>query len=79
MQVIADGGEPLNVFRDPAKNVRIELPDERKGMAQGLTSIRKTRHPQRYSDGEMPPWINPAPWAGNGYRDYLKRQASTAT
>jgi len=79
MQLVADGGEPLNVFRDPAKNVRIELPDERKGMAQGLTSIRKTRNVQRYPAGEMPPWINPAPWAGNGYRDYLKQRAAAAT
>ena len=79
MQLVADGGEPLNVFRDPAKNVRIELPDERKSMAQGLTSIRKTRNVQRYPAGKRPPWINPAPWAGNGYRDYLKRQVSSAT
>ena len=60
-------------------NVRIELPDERKGMAQGLTSIRKTRNVQRYAAGETPLWINPAPWAGNGYRDYLKQRAAAAT
>ena len=79
MQLVADGGEPLNVFRDPARNVKIELPDERKGMAQGLTSVRKTRNVQRYRDDETPAWINPAPWAGNGYRDYLKQQVSSRT
>ena len=76
MQLVADGGEPLNVFRDPAKNVRIELPDERKGMAQGLTSVRKTRNTQRYRGDELPPWLNPAPWAGNGYREFIERQAA---
>ena len=75
MQLVADGGEPLNVFRDPAKNVRIELPDERKGMAQGLTSIRAIRKTRALGD-ELPPWMNPAPWAGNGYREFIERQAA---
>ena len=26
--ILEDGGDPINVFRDPAKNVRIELPND---------------------------------------------------
>jgi len=29
LQIVADGGDPMNVFRDPERNVSIELPLER--------------------------------------------------
>ena len=40
MKVVADGGEPMNSFRDPATNQCVELPSEAKGVAQGLKSVR---------------------------------------
>jgi 5,5'-dehydrodivanillate O-demethylase len=70
--IVEDGGDPMNVFRDPAKNVRIELPNESKGATQGLKSVRKDGVVTRARLQEpLPPWVNPAPWAANGLRHYL--------
>ena len=74
LEIVRDGGEPMNVFRDPASNVRIELPNEGKGMARGLKSVRKTQISRSDLENPLQPWVNPAPWAGHGLRYYLARQ-----
>jgi 5,5'-dehydrodivanillate O-demethylase len=72
--IVEDGGVPMNVFRDPAQNVRIQLPNESKGAARGLKSVRKSGVVQRFRYEEpLPPWVNPQPWAGHGLRHYLAR------
>ena len=69
MAIVADGGEPINVIRDPASNVRIELPNESRGVAQGLRSGRLAGA----NRNEVPAWMNPAPWAGFGMKYYIDR------
>ena len=41
MQTVADGGDPLNVFRDPAENVYHHLPTENNVRAFGMGPKRK--------------------------------------
>ena len=43
--IVEGGGDPMNVFRDPATNQKILLPNESKGMDQSLKSGRKTQMP----------------------------------
>ena len=38
--IVEDGGDPMNVFRDPATNVCIELPNEAKGGDSGASRLR---------------------------------------
>lgn len=35
MEIIADGGQPMNVFRDPERNISITLPEVKQYYAQG--------------------------------------------
>jgi len=69
MAIVEDGGDPMNVFRDPAENVRIELPNETKAVAKGMKSGRV----QGNNRNEIPAWANPAPWAGYGMKYYVDR------
>jgi 5,5'-dehydrodivanillate O-demethylase len=77
LAIVEDGGDPMNVFRDPAQNVRVELPNETKGMDSGLRSGRKTQLPPL--NGPRPAWLNPAPWAGQGLRYYLEKVGALST
>ncbi len=79
IRIVEDGGDPMNTFRNPAANVCIELPNESKGAAQGLKSVRKDGVVARAKVQEpLKPWVNPAPWAANGLRHYLARVQGTA-
>ena len=69
ISIVEDGGDPMNVFRDPAQNVRIELPNESKAVAKGMKSGRV----QGVIRDEIPAWANPAPWAGYGMKYYVDR------
>ena len=73
--IVEDGGDPMNVFRDPAKNECIELPNESKGEDAGAKSGRKTQLPP--VNEPRPEWLNPAPWAGQALRYYLERVGAT--
>jgi 5,5'-dehydrodivanillate O-demethylase len=70
LSIVEDGGDPMNVFRDPATNLRVELPNETKGGDAGGDSGRKTQLPSLSE--ERPAWLNSAPWAGQGFRYYLE-------
>ncbi len=70
MAIVQDGGDPMNVLRDPTTNVCIELPNEAKARAMGLRSGRGAGAPRQ---NEVPAWMNPAPWAGFGLKYYLDR------
>ena len=41
MQIVEDGGDPMNVIRDPSKNKCIELPLERWPSLQEVSRISK--------------------------------------
>ncbi|MDA1189685.1 MAG: hypothetical protein O2854_08440 [Chloroflexi bacterium] len=49
MQVVEDGGEPMNTFRDPAKNDIIWIPYDRMGdeVIEGKRSTPKNPKPHR--------------------------------
>jgi len=53
LEKIAGGEDPMNVFRDPAKNVLIELPHEEKSRRGGLrrvqTDVRRRGNVSKYS------------------------------
>jgi 5,5'-dehydrodivanillate O-demethylase len=51
MQIMEDGGEPMNVFRDPAKNDIIWIPFDRMDdeVIEGKTAIPK--NPDRHAEG----------------------------
>ena len=78
MKIVADGGEPMNVFRDPAKNVRLEVPSEAKGVAQGLRSVRNEGIGTS-GRRQLQPWMNPEPWACQGMRHYTQQLRERGT
>ena len=70
MAIVQDGGEPMNVLRDPTTNVCIELPNEAKARPWGCAPGEAPARPGRT---KLPAWMNPAPWAGFGLKYYLDR------
>jgi hypothetical protein len=69
MSIVAEGGDPMALVRDPAKNVRIELPLEK---WQALQTQRTSKYVPEQA-GETPEqralvqsvfdtWANEKPW-----------------
>ena len=54
MDVVEDGGEPMNVFRDPARNRRLDLPIQDYGgvrnYRRGSMPLLTTGHHSPFSD-----------------------------
>ena len=71
IKIVEDGGDPINVFRDPAQNAALELPNEEKGIALGMKTIRNLNINIGGNRGPLYEWQNPESWAGQGLRNWL--------
>src|SRR5438093_5700876 len=53
MQIVEDGGDPMNTFRDPAKNMSVHVPTESDDLNwKGYGDTRGTRQAQSVGTGQ---------------------------